>query len=191
MSFKLKIERRTALNYRRAVKYVLYSTGEVFLIFLGILIAIYFNGRSETIRNEEKIKKIFAEIQNNLAKEIEETTNIIAWYAENDSLTTLVINDKATAQDYISNEKLQFLITHAEVITFRRNGYTLLQRNYNILPDRYYSLLPKIDSIYIADYSRCILWKGQGDPTKTRIHQTKNNQNETKTLRRTEVKTIT
>jgi hypothetical protein len=51
--------RQQLLKDNRATKYLLYATGEIILLVIGILVALYFNNLNESQKTEEKVDLIY------------------------------------------------------------------------------------------------------------------------------------
>ena len=64
--------RQTLLTQNKMSQYLLYAIGEIILVVIGILIALYINNANEKRINKEKITIILKEIQIDLVTDITE-----------------------------------------------------------------------------------------------------------------------
>ena len=63
--------RRKLLSENKFSKYLAYAIGEIFLVVVGILIALWINNKNQERINEAKAVTILKEIQRDLKKDIE------------------------------------------------------------------------------------------------------------------------
>jgi len=65
------------LEENSVIRYLLYATGEILLVIIGILIALNINNKSELRKQEEKTTNILKQIHTDLATSIEELDETI------------------------------------------------------------------------------------------------------------------
>jgi uncharacterized membrane protein YgaE (UPF0421/DUF939 family) len=66
MLFLLRKIRRTLMQKNKITTYLLYAIGEIFLVVIGILIAVSLNNWNAAIKNEKKEKNYYERILKDL-----------------------------------------------------------------------------------------------------------------------------
>lgn len=129
-------------NYRnqtskdgRLMKYFLYALGEIFLVVIGILIAVQIDNWNETRKKEEAFREIMETISKDIKADIEEYDFLLRKRYRNDSLLREVINGKIQEEDYRKNWKeLKSLITTSTSFYVHQNGFLALQKIMDDVP---------------------------------------------------------
>jgi hypothetical protein len=149
-------DRQNAFSKNNITNYLLYGIGEIILVVVGILIALYIDTQAEERKNEEKIKAILKEIQVDLGEDIQKAEELIHYYQMKDSLIKQVFTDTLTAEDYQGRSGLIYfnIVTNFADFKMRDNGFTNLMRNSDIIPAKYEPLLGGLKQIYITDKKR-------------------------------------
>lgn len=148
--------RRDTFSQNTVGTYFLYAIGEIILVVIGILIALYIDNRNEEKKNEEKIKTILSEVLVDLTEDIRKTSELIHFYEQKDSLIKQVFTDTLTYEDYKGRSGLVYLNIIINYNDFRihDNGFTNLMRNSDIIPTKYEPFLDELKQIYINDKKR-------------------------------------
>ena len=141
--------RRKLLYENKFSKYLAYAIGEIFLVVVGILIALWINSMNQERINEAKAVTILNEIQRDLKKDINEAKSIINRFITHDSIARLLLWDKLTADEMFSDETKSYGIVFQD-ITFKtsENGYVNFKRNLNNIPIKYNSISNKLKDLY-------------------------------------------
>ncbi|OEK04974.1 hypothetical protein [Roseivirga misakiensis] len=145
--------RHNLLSKNSFLKYLLYLTGEIVLVIVGILIALNINNRNEERKNEEKVKATLLQIQQELEIDINKATELIEYYRVKDSLISLVLGEKLTLADYQApvNSGLFSVITNVVDLVTTNNAYNSLMRNIDNIPVRFTPLIADLNQVYIDD----------------------------------------
>ncbi|MEM6299181.1 MAG: DUF6090 family protein [Bacteroidota bacterium] len=130
------------------MKYLIYAVGEIFIVTMGIFIAIELNNWNEKRKTEDKIERIFSEIEANLEQNQEKLKPVLKWYGERDSLIQLVKAKSLSRTDYEENDKLLTLINFYNSIQIEKSGYVKLIEYREDIPDSYTPILQKLDILY-------------------------------------------
>jgi hypothetical protein len=77
-----------------------YAIGEIVLVVIGILIALYINNWNEKRKEREKFDQILVEVEKELILNINEIRSEIDYYANMDALAFKVLVDTLTIDDY-------------------------------------------------------------------------------------------
>lgn len=148
----LRKVRKNLLSKNSFFKYLLYLIGEIVLVIVGILIALNINNSNEANKNEQEIVSTLLQIQQELAIDINKSTELIEYYRVKDSLISLVLADKLTLADYKDpGSGLFSIVTNVVDLVTTNNGYNSLMRNIDNIPKRFESLIPGLNQVYIDD----------------------------------------
>ena len=145
--------RHKMLTENKFTKYFLYAIGEIFLVVIGILIALNINNQNEQRIRKEKLDTIYIEVQRELALNIKSATTVIDYYEKQDSIVYLVLNDKLTKEDYVKNLYLGNVIEHYMDLNIQNKGYLMLTDKLDILPTSFKPILKKLNIVYEANKS--------------------------------------
>jgi len=137
-------------------KYLVYAVGEVFLVMIGILLALQINNWNDARKNRQSFELLFDNIEADLISNIEESNIGINFYTEKDSLLQLVLNEKVTEEMYERIPVFRNLILNGW-------NYDLLMDNIQILiereeqaPAKYKEVFPLVKSYknWVANHQR-------------------------------------
>ncbi|PIF06302.1 MAG: hypothetical protein CSA36_02100 [Draconibacterium sp.] len=146
--FKLK-----SIINNKMKRYVLYAVGEVLLIVIGILVAMYINNWNSNNQYKKKIDNNFLRVHKELGTNIEKARRSIMNLKEKDSLIYLVISDSIKPEMYYKNKKLAYLIFSYHDLKIEDRAYQNLM-SLNISDNKYKEkLLSKLKHLYrVNDY---------------------------------------
>ncbi|OEK00580.1 hypothetical protein BFP97_03250 [Roseivirga sp. 4D4] len=148
----LRRVRKSLLSKNSFLKYLLYLTGEIVLVIVGILIALNINNRNEENNNEKKVVSTLLQIQQELEIDIDKATELIEYYRVKDSLISLVLANKLTLEDYKTpGNGLFSVVTNVVDLITTNNGYNSLMRNIDNIPARFEPLIAGLNKVYIDD----------------------------------------
>ena len=143
--------RRKLLAENKFSKYLAYAIGEIFLVVVGILIALWINTKNQERINEQKAKVILEEIQRDLKKDIEGSKTVINTCITNDSIARLLLWDKLTHdQMFGMPDEMKLFEVIFSSITFEtsNNGYVNFNRNLNNIPTKYDAITNELKDLY-------------------------------------------
>ncbi len=148
--------RQGLFTQNKLLSYLFYAIGEILLVVIGILIALYINNKSEANKHEEKVKTILREVQGDLLLDIEHSIEVFQFYQQRDSLIELVFSGKLKPEDYKGKEGFLYLSLTISLndFQFHDNGFANLMRNTDIIPDRFGDILNQLKRVYINDKKR-------------------------------------
>jgi len=152
MLFILRNIRRTLFMKNKVTTYLLYAVGEIFLVMIGIMLAVQIDNWKESIKTEREIESILREIQNDITTDIPSAAEVLEFYGKQDSLINLILDKKLTLEGFKqSNTRLRSLTTAAKHFKIHDNGFKkLMNRSDNLAPD----LKPIVDvlnKIYVYE----------------------------------------
>lgn len=133
----------------RLSKYMLYAAGEIILVVIGILIALWINSNHNERNKQAKIDSILIQIQNDFLQDIENGDRLLANYWRKDSISDRIVGGKLTKEELDSNRKnltyrvrsLDFVSTWRESYQIQSNGYAQLMSMLDDLPEKYEDLM--------------------------------------------------
>ena len=138
--------RQQLLTENKFSKYLMYALGEIILVVIGILIALWINTKNQEHAQQQKIDSILVKIQNDLLQDIHNSEWLIENYMRKDSIYNRMMSDSLTPEDiraipisgpfspnYVTRWWMAFHI--------QSSGYEQLQANLDIIPDRYDELI--------------------------------------------------
>jgi hypothetical protein len=144
--------RQKMLTENKFSKYLLYAIGEIFLVVIGILIALNINNKNEQRIKAEKLDSIYIEVQRELALNINRISFLIDFYEKKDSINYLILNDKLTKEDYIETQEIAFSLFNNIPLNIQNNGYSSLINALDILPKSFSTVLKKLNIVYDDNY---------------------------------------
>ncbi|GGG38118.1 hypothetical protein GCM10011344_43710 [Dokdonia pacifica] len=121
----LKKIRRILIN-KDLRKYLRYAIGEVFLIAIGLLIALAINDWTEYKKDKNKLKEIHSRILDDVNDDIQEITQMINTYEKKRHIFQLVMNNLATSD--LLDVGLSRLIVQDYRIVFNKTGIDQLRQ---------------------------------------------------------------
>ncbi|MFH4964626.1 hypothetical protein V8G69_06435 [Gaetbulibacter sp. M235] len=140
------------MTQNKVSQYFFYAIGEIILVVIGILIALYINNNNEKRINKEKITAILKEIQVDLVTDITESINLFDRFKRIDSIQDLILNNKYTYEDYMS-WKVQFIDLYYDSHEVQTNGYDNLMQNIDNVSEEHKDLLKELKHLYVIDKS--------------------------------------
>ena len=104
LPFFRKIRYRLAED-NQFLKYSRYAIGEIVLVVVGILIALYINNWNEQRKEREKFDLTLVEAQKELIKNIKEVRSIIKLFSNQDSILCRVLFDSLVVEEYLAEDQ--------------------------------------------------------------------------------------
>ncbi|MBU2927114.1 hypothetical protein [Winogradskyella psychrotolerans] len=150
IKFFRKIRQRL-LTENKFSKYLLYAIGEIFLVVLGILIALNINNRNELEKNKKSVVSSLKEIQSNLLDDIKLSQDVLESYLIDDSIQKKIFDFKnpATINDY-KNKKITEIGNYYIDFVINKNGYENLMRQIDVMPKNYTPILKDLKNLYVS-----------------------------------------
>ena len=146
IKFFRKIRQRL-LTENKFSKYLIYAIGEILLVVIGILIALYINNKNQQKINDTKIINILKEIQVDLEKDIKRSARTFDDYIRVDSIQELILTKKYTVEDFKARRDTTLGDFYADFV-IHTNGYDNLIRNLDNLPEKYKPILAGLNILY-------------------------------------------
>ena len=84
----------------KAGRYALYAIGEIFLVVIGILIALSINNRNEQRKQVQTLDGILKNVKYDLEEDSTRVNFAIKYYESRQAFTNKIINNEFTEQDY-------------------------------------------------------------------------------------------
>ena len=142
--------RKNLAAENKVAGYLRYAIGEIVLVVLGILIALYINNLNEQRKTENRVVEILNEVQNDLGKDIQKADQTIEYYKQRKSRIKLLLNDKLPYEYYKEHAaSSKYLIMTANHIKLYDNGYKNLMQSSNNIPDKYRAIINPLYELYV------------------------------------------
>ena len=143
-----KLLKLRSIEGQQLKRYLLYALGEVLLVVIGILIALYINNSNASSRYEKQIdsgfERAYAELESNIAS----VRNTIEKIRRKDSLIYLVMYDSLTPEQYVNNVELAYLILYYHNFTIEDKAFQNLI-SLNVSDNQYQEeLLAQLKELY-------------------------------------------
>ena len=130
-------------------KYLLYAIGEVVLVVIGIMIALYFNNLNQERIQGENLKATLVEIQRDIARDIDFTNNYIRRFKVRDSRKNLIFNNKVTNHDIKSGRIDMYRAAFIrDPIRIQRNAFEKFKNEIDDISVEYDELVSMLDQQY-------------------------------------------
>lgn len=140
--------RQNLLMENKTAKYFKYAIGEIFLVVIGILIAVVINSKYQEAENQKKVTAILVQIQQELLTDIIDAERIFQTLYEKNEYKNKIFSNTLTLED-LSSANLYRLTTFYVSFSTNKTAYQRLINNLEILPNRYESLLPNLNYLYV------------------------------------------
>ena len=126
-------------------KYLKYAMGEIILVVIGILIAVAINDAYNASKNEQKVKTILTQMQEDILADIKDSKRIFRHYIRKDSMAYKVYKDILTVESTPYELRPYDDTVNLSV---NRGGYERLMDYLENLPEKYSLLMPRLKRIY-------------------------------------------
>ena len=140
--------RQSLLAENKLSRYLIYAIGEIVLVVIGIMIALYFNNLNQDRINEKKIKATLVEIQSDIATDIRFSMHTTRRYLQRDSIKNLLFNYELTADDIKSGRLHLRAAFRYDPMLIRSNGYDKLILDMDDIPKKYNELVHSLNIQY-------------------------------------------
>lgn len=143
--------RQKSLSENKFSKYLIYAIGEIILVVIGIMIALWINNKNEERIYEKKAEVILKEIQRDLKKDIESSKKVVNTFITYDSIARLLLWNKLTPDEMFgfSEKRKPFeIIYYSMTFNTSNNGYVNFNRNLDNLPTKYNSISNDLKVLY-------------------------------------------
>ena len=149
ISFFRKI-RQKLLTQNRVTRYLVYALGEIFLVVIGILIALQVNNWNEAKNNEKRFIKILQEISKDAQKDFNRAFYINRAELKVDSLVDRALKGQITREEYTAdNLHLFYVGLQYSPFEMQKTAFKKLENYPGIIPEKYDSILTEINQYHI------------------------------------------
>ena len=143
--------RQKLLVENRFNKYLLYASGEIILVVIGILIALQINNWNEKRSTEKHFQKILIEMRKDLETDIINSEPLLKDGYEIDSLSNLILDEKFTKEDYLNNgsRDLFWVSLQYNPYDYQKTAFKKFENFQGIIPPKYDTIFKDINHYYI------------------------------------------
>jgi hypothetical protein len=141
------------LESNRFGKYFLYALGEIILVAIGILMALYINNANEKRKSHAEVLSILKQVHNELSTSILEADEIARTYMLKDSLIHEKMLGRVTKEEYLSPYKYIWLglVTNYIPLTIQKEGYLNLMSHSKHHSSDLDSIISSLKEMYTSD----------------------------------------
>jgi len=150
INFFRKIRKKNLTNNKFS-KYLIYAIGEIFLVVLGIVIALQINNWNENKKAFNKTELLLKQVQKELATNIKNANIVIEFYREINPYFYKVINKNVTAKDYKEDVVLSLILQGVETVDLTNDTFLNLLDNSGELSKEQDSIIAKLNQLYKKD----------------------------------------
>jgi len=119
--------RKNQFSGSKFKKYILYAIGEIFLLVVGILIAVSINNWNENSKTEKQLTSLLKIYKQDLVVDTTKVYSSIKQLEEREEAIQQFLGDKVTSQDYMENPLGFSLTLTYSPFKLQSKGYRLLE----------------------------------------------------------------
>ena len=149
IKFFRKIRQRL-LAENRFGKYLAYAIGEISLVIIGILIALWINNSNQVRIKQERIEATLEAIQNNIVQDTYFSNWLTNRYIRSHLLYTKIFDDQINFEHLGEEEQDEIWDASFQVTVYyiQASGYAQLMESLNEVPPEYSRLLTDLNLLY-------------------------------------------
>ncbi len=140
--------RQQLLSQNRFSKYLIYAVGEIVLVVLGILIALYVNNSNQKQKDLITINRLFQDVLDEVQTNIKECDRVLQYEKSRDSTMQLILQKKLSYQDYKYNPYISNTIIYAFDLDTKSTAYQNLVNRSDKIPDDKIILFNELSFLY-------------------------------------------
>ncbi|WP_206186852.1 DUF6090 family protein [Winogradskyella aurantia] len=129
-------------------KYLKYVIGEIILVVIGILIALWINNLNEQRKQNNEYQSILKTVKNDMMIDTMNMGLIIRRYKQNESSFLLSMKDTITKEEYLECKKCPMILSSFSPVFLQTNGINRIQVYNNKDESEKDSLNFKIQTFY-------------------------------------------
>ena len=134
-------------------KYLLYAVGEIILVVIGILIALWINNKNQDHIKQVKLNSILVKIQNDFLQDIDQGEELLVNYIRKDSIADRIIGGNLSYEEVKAIPKygrsgIEYVTTWWTNYQLQSNGYDQLMTVLDDIPDKYDDLVSMLNHNY-------------------------------------------
>lgn len=141
--------RENNLRNGNTKRYIKYAFGEIFLVMIGILLAVQINNWNEDRKTENELKNILKTISADLQRDTLVAKSIIQLYDSIEGNSIKVINQQITSKNHEKYPMLRSLASVYSPYSIQTKGYEMLKRYSNKNEIQNDTLISSITQFYV------------------------------------------
>jgi hypothetical protein len=142
--------RQKLLSQNRVTRYLVYALGEIFLVVIGILIALQVNNWNEAKNNEKRFIKILQEISKEAQTDLNRAFYLNRAELKVDSLINRALKGQISREEYTAdNIHLFYMGLQYSPFEMQKTAFKKLENYPGIIPEKYDSILTEINQYHI------------------------------------------
>lgn len=140
------------MDKNKTGKYFKYAIGEIVLVVIGILIALWLNNLNQEKAKEADFHTILMKIQDDMVDDTYFSSWLIKRYIERDSIKDRIFSN-AISYDHFSDKDKEDILSMSYGWTqyhAKTEGYNQLINNTYDVPDKYFRFISSLNDLYIT-----------------------------------------
>lgn len=113
---------------KKKPNFIIYSLREIFLVVVGILIAVSINNWNEKRKENIELNHILLNVREDLNNDIKKIEETVELFIVEDTIFEKVLNSKYSIEDYEKNFSIANLILGFPEVSFNKRGVSLLEK---------------------------------------------------------------
>jgi hypothetical protein len=148
-------EGKTGKPASRTGRYLKYAIGEIVLVVVGILIALYVNNASNNKRVDKEVFALYDKVLTELERNIRESNSIIWNFKYKDSIYFLTLDDRITYDDYKTGKiPLNWNTTHGKSYPISHNAIVQLLNYEKEISPEFEKVYDWIKNLHLIERNR-------------------------------------
>jgi hypothetical protein len=140
--------RAALIEQKKIQKYLIYALGEIVLVVIGILIALYLNGVRESNATEEQYRVQFKAVRAELFSNVVHIENRFYYYKRMDSTRLDVLHNRPTFESVQNSPEDFNALTEIRYATLSQEAQMSLIGSNEKLPAKYDSIMSMLRFLY-------------------------------------------
>ncbi|MDO1501164.1 DUF6090 family protein [Winogradskyella maritima] len=129
--------------------YIVYAFGEIFLVVIGILLALQINNWNDARLKEQKTTTLLLDVLNEIEKNIGISTEKLPYFHEKDSVFNAIMFKQVTEETYLSPEfpEFKYMLNNTESVDLLEEAFNVLMANMEDTPLRYKTIIKDLSHL--------------------------------------------
>jgi len=124
---RLKKINKNGSQENKQPNFMIYAIREIFLVVIGILIAVSINNWNEDRKKNNELNQLLVTVKEDLKTDLTKIDEVVKHYENIKPVFEKVLKSEYTIEDYKKNPKIAFLIFGYPELTLNERGVSLLE----------------------------------------------------------------
>lgn len=124
---RLNLFTKRSSTENKQPNFISYAIREIFLVVIGILIAVSINNWNENRQKSHELEQLLVKVQEDLNNDLNKIDKVFEYYENIKPVFEKVLKSEYTKEDYKENPKIAFLIFGYPELALNQRGVSLLE----------------------------------------------------------------